>query len=164
MDDARTPALPDGYIESATENDPGPNPEMFRLGGFNRMIGLRYVARGEGWVKGILPLRPELLNKAGTAHGGLLSAIMDSVGTGSGCWCPYPGRIRQCVTLSLTANFVGVAKGEALHVTSRVKSSGRKVFSSEIEVHDDFGTLCAHGVGTFKYVKGTNDPYGVPIG
>ncbi|MGH1425066.1 MAG: PaaI family thioesterase [Pseudooceanicola sp.] len=135
---------------------------IHRLGGFNRMLGFRFVDRREGYLKGELELGPQHFNKGEFTHGGVYAAVLDSASTGSGLYCPYPGRVRQCATLSLTVNYVGMSKTGKLHVEARVTKSGRKIFSASAEVRDDDGNLCAHSIGTFKYIKGSDDPRGIP--
>ncbi|WP_375690361.1 PaaI family thioesterase [Pseudooceanicola sp. LIPI14-2-Ac024] len=135
---------------------------MHRLGGFNRMMGLRFTERGEGYLRAEIDLGPQHMNKAGVTHGGVYAAVLDSASTGAGLYCPYPGRVRQSSTLSLTVNYVGMSRGGTLHVDARVTKSGRTIYSVSAEVRDDAGTLCAHSIGTFKYMRGSEDPRGVP--
>ncbi len=144
------------------KDDDRPDAEMYRLGGFNTLLGLRFTDRGEGYLKAELDLGPQHMNKAGFTHGGVYAALLDSASTGSGGYCPYPGRVRKCVTLSLTVNYVGMSKGGTLTVEAHVTKAARKTFSAAAEVRDADGNLCAHSIGTFKYMKGSEDPRGVP--
>ena len=151
-------AAPDDAADPATDTG------MYRLGGYNRMLGLRFVERREGYLRAELDLGPHHMNKAGFTHGGVYAGILDSASTGSGLYCPYPGRIRKCSTLSLTVNYVGMSReGAMLTVVARVTRGGRSVFAAEAEVRDPDGNLCAHSIGTFKYMRGSEDPQGVPM-
>ncbi|MDF1855616.1 PaaI family thioesterase [Pseudooceanicola sp.] len=141
----------------------GTDDGIYKLGGFNQLMGFRIVERGEGFLKGEIDLQPYHMNKAKFTHGGVYAAVLDSACTGSGLYCPYPGRIRKCSTLSLTVNYVGMSKSGKLHIESRVTRSGRTIYSSVGEVYDDQGNLCAHAIGTFKYMRGSDDPKGVPM-
>lgn len=135
---------------------------MHRLGGFNRMLGLRFTERSEGHLKAEIDLGPQHMNKAEFTHGGVYAAVLDSCSTGAGLYCPYPGRIRKSSTLSLTVNYVGMSRGGKLHIEANVTKSGRTIYSVAAEVRDDEGNLCAHSIGTFKYMRGSEDPKGVP--
>lgn len=135
---------------------------MYKLGGFNTLLGFKFTERGEGYLKGELELQPHHFNKAKFTHGGVYAAVLDSASTGSGLYCPYPGRLRKCSTLSLTVNYVGMSQSGKLFVEARVTSSGRTIFSASAEVRDEAGRLCAHSIGTFKYFRGSEDPKGVP--
>ncbi|MGR3322746.1 MAG: PaaI family thioesterase [Pseudooceanicola sp.] len=143
--------------------DPDQDTGMYKLGGFNTLLGFRFIERGEGYLKGVLELEDRHMNKAKFTHGGVYAAVLDSACTGSGLYCPYPGRIRKCSTLSLTVNYVGMSRSGLLHVEGRVTRSGRTIFSAAGEVRDDAGDLCAHAIGTFKYMRGSEDPRGVPL-
>ena len=136
---------------------------MYKLGGFNTMLGLRFIERSEGHLKADLELRAEHMNKAGFTHGGVYAAVLDRCSTGAGLYCPYPGRIRKGSTLSLTVNYVGMSRGGRLHIEANVTRSGRTIYSVAAEVRDDEGNLCAHSVGTFKYMRGSEAPEGVPV-
>lgn len=142
--------------------EPREHEGMYQLGGFNQMLGFRFTERGEGWLKGELDLGPQHYNKAKFTHGGVYAAVLDSASTGAGLYCPYPGRVRKCATLSLTVNYVGMSTTGKLLVEARVTSGGRKIFSASAEVRDEQGKLCAHSIGTFKYLRGSDDPKGVP--
>lgn len=143
--------------------DPKADTGFYKLGGFNTMMGIRFTERGDGWLKSELSLRDDHKNKAGFVHGGVYAAMLDSSSTGAGLWCPYPGRIRQSSTLSLTVNYVGLSRGGTLFTEAKVTRAGRTIYSVAAEVRDDEGNLCAHSIGTFKYMRGSEDPRGVAL-
>src|SRR5438105_1495426 len=45
---------------------------------FNQHCGLQLIDAGPGWARMRMPLTPELLNPFGVAHGGAVSALIDS--------------------------------------------------------------------------------------
>ena len=81
----------------------------------------------------------------------------------AGTYCPYPGRIRTAMTLSLTTTFTGQCSGGTIRVTGRKRAGGTRIFNSTGEVHDDKGNLLAIAEGTFRIRSGSEKPEGVPI-
>jgi len=126
-----------------------------------RTLGIRLVAWAEDYCKAEMPLDPAYANRHGMPHGGLLMTLMDSVGGYCGCWCPYPGRVRRAMTLSMTTNFLGVAEGGLVAEARRV-GGGRSLFFSEMTVRDASGRLAGRATGTYRYRTASQTPYGEP--
>ena len=110
-----------------------------------------------------LEISEKLRNRSGRIHGGIFATLIDTIAGHSGCYCPYPGRIRRAVTLSLTTNYLGQPEGSMLIATARKRGGGSTIFYSDAEVRDERGTLLATGVGTFRYRTGSRTPEGQPI-
>lgn len=109
-----------------------------------------------------MPLRPEHMNRAGLPHGGLLTTLLDTASGYAGCYCSVPGNVRRTLTLSLTTNYIGVAKGTLLRATGTVTGGGKKIFFTSAEVRDDLGALIASATGTFRYHRGSESLEGLP--
>lgn len=133
------------------------------LHGFHNLLGYRQVSWLENEAIIELALRPEHLNLGGVIHGGVLTSLLDIAMAEAGTYCPYPGRIRKAITLSLTTTFTGQCSGGVIRVTGRKRAGGSRIFNSTGEVHDDQGNLLAIAEGTFRLRSGCESPEGVPL-
>lgn len=131
-------------------------------GGFHEVLGYRQAAWEEGRAELVLQVRPHHLNLSGVIHGGVLSTLLDVVCAQAGLYCPYPGRIRRALTLSLTTSFTGQARGGQIRAIGILRSQGRRIFASRGEVLDEEGNLLAMGEGTFRYRNGGERSDGAP--
>jgi uncharacterized protein (TIGR00369 family) len=133
------------------------------LMGFHSLLGYRQA----GWLEGEavieLDLKPRHLNLGGVIHGGVLTSLLDIAMAQAGTYCPYPGRMRKAITLSLTTTFTGQCSSGTIRVTGRKRAGGTRIFNSTGEVHDDQGNLLAMSEGTFRIRSGSDKPEGVPI-
>ncbi|MDX1599103.1 PaaI family thioesterase [uncultured Marinobacter sp.] len=133
------------------------------LPGFHNLLGYRQVSWEENEAVIELELQPRHLNLGGVVHGGVLTSLLDIVLAEAGTFCPYPGRMRKAITLSLTTTFTGQCSGGTIRVTGRKRAGGTRIFNSTGEVHDDKGNLLAIAEGTFRIRSGSEGPEGVPI-
>ncbi|WP_417530798.1 PaaI family thioesterase [Marinobacter lipolyticus] len=133
------------------------------LPGFHNLLGYRQVSWEESEAVIELDLQPRHLNLGGVIHGGVLTSLLDIVLAEAGTYCPYPGRMRKAITLSLTTTFTGQCSGGTIRVTGRKRAGGTRIFNSTGEVHDDKGNLLAIAEGTFRIRSGSEKPEGVPI-
>lgn len=125
-------------------------------------INMALTEWSDGYAKVAGPLGPPVINRSGVAHGGALMTMLDAVAGFAGCWCPYPGRVRRAVTLSLTSNFVAAGRSGQLIAEGRVVGGGRSIYYAEARVFDENGTLLTGGSGVFRYLKNGGDLYGDP--
>jgi len=133
------------------------------LPGFHNLLGYRQVSWEENEAVIEMELAPRHLNLGGVIHGGVLTSLLDIVLAQAGTYCPYPGRMRKAITLSLTTTFTGQCSKGVIRVTGRKRAGGTRIFNSTGEVHDDQGNLLAIGEGTFRIRSGSDKPEGVPI-
>lgn len=133
------------------------------LPGFHNLLGYRQVAWEQDEAVIELELKPEHLNLGGVIHGGVLSSLLDIVLAEAGTYCPYPGRMRKAITLTLTTTFTGQCSAGVITVTGRKRAGGSRIFNSTGEVRDDQGNLLAIAEGTFRIRSGSEKPEGVPI-
>mgnify|MGYP002403311520 CR=1 FL=1 len=131
--------------------------------GFYDVLGCRQVHWEEGKAVLELELRQYHLNLGGVIHGGVLTSLLDIACAQAGLYCPYPGRARRAVTLSLTTTFTGQASSGVIQVIGTLRSQGRRIFNSSGEVLDSEGKLLAMGEGTFRMRSGSEHPQGVPV-
>lgn len=148
-------------------NDPHATPSLTggrELTGFHEVLGYRQVSWTEQEAVIELEIAPRHLNLAGVIHGGVLTSLLDIVLAEAGCHCPYPGRIRRAVTLTLTTTFTGQCSGGVIRATGVRRAGGRRIFNSTGEIRDAQGNLLAIGEGTFRLRSGSESPEGVPVG
>lgn len=153
MQDRPPPEIPPGYDPLSQE----------RPSGFQQLLGYRITVWRPDYAEMELAVSAKLRNRSGRIHGGVFATMIDAIAGHAGCFCPYPGRVRKAVTLSLTTNYVGQPKGSTLIATARKRGGGNAVFFADAEVRDELGTLLATGVGTFRYRSGSRTPEGQPI-
>jgi len=124
-----------------------------RRGAFHRLIGWEVAHWVDGHVVLTCPVRPDFMNRSGALHGGLVATLMDSAGSYAGLG-PPPTHTEEMdargVTLSLTINYLGTARGGTLTITARRTGGGRSISFVSIRVEDDAGNTIADGVGTFR--------------
>lgn len=133
------------------------------LPGFHTLLGYRQVSWEEGKAVLALDLEPKHLNMGGVIHGGVLTSLLDIVLAEAGTYCPYPGRMRKAITLTLTTTFTGQCSAGTITATGTKRAGGTRIFNSTGEIHDDKGNLLAIAEGTFRIRSGSEKPEGVPI-
>ncbi len=133
------------------------------LPGFHNLLGYRQVAWEDGRAVIELEIQPQHLNLAGVIHGGVLTSLLDVALAEAGTYCPYPGRMRKAITLSLTTTFTGQCTGGVIQVTGIKRAGGRRIFNSTGEVRDQNGNLLAIAEGTFRLRSGSENPEGMPL-
>jgi uncharacterized protein (TIGR00369 family) len=114
---------------------------------FLKLLG----ARAEHWERGravvSLELRKELTNSWGSAHGGIVTTLLDVAMGGAAMSADV--HATGVVTVSLTVSFLRSAVG-SLVAEGRMIKGGRSLAFCEGEVRDAAGEVLAKGVGTFK--------------
>ena len=134
-----------------------------RYSGMQDLIGYRITVWRQDYAELELDIEPKHRNRSGRVHGGIFATIIDTVAGHAGCFCPYPGRVRKAVTLSLTTNYLAQSDGARLIATARRTGGGRAIFYTDAEVRDEEGTLLATGTATFRYRSGSRTPEGEPL-
>jgi len=132
--------------------------------GFQELLGYRLVRWEEGLAEMELHIERRHLNRAGVVHGGVLTTMLDTSMGFSATFCPFPGRVRRVVTLSLSTSFLGQARHGTLVATGRLRGGGRKIVSCTGEVRlRETGAVLAAAEGMFKYRTGSEHPDGVEL-
>lgn len=131
--------------------------------GFAAHLGFEFVE----WVPDraviALPIQDWHLNLAGVLHGGILATLLDIAGAAAGSYCPYPGRIRKAITLSMTTTFTGQAGAGTVRAIGRRRAGGQRIFNSSVDIVDAQDRLLAMGEGTYRLRRGCEGPEGMPI-
>jgi uncharacterized protein (TIGR00369 family) len=130
--------------------------------GFARSVGYQLTVWRADYAEIALALEPRHLNRSGVPHGGVIATLIDAACGFTGCFCPVPGRVRRCVTLSMTTSFLGqAAAGDTLTAKAKRTGGGKTVFFTHCDLVDSKGQLIATGEAVYKYRKGSEDPNGV---
>jgi uncharacterized protein (TIGR00369 family) len=121
-----------------------------RLPPFPKTLGIETVISDPGHAELHLKLRPELLNGGGTAHGGVIAALIDTAVGHATSLMGGEGR-QGSITLSLTVNYIAAVRlGGELRAVARVRGGGRSSAFCDCEVTDGDGTLVATGLSVMR--------------
>ncbi|HEY0833352.1 MAG TPA: PaaI family thioesterase [Azospirillum sp.] len=132
------------------------SPLDFEFVGFNRLLGFRLAEWAPDHAVLEVTIRPDLLNRSGILHGGVVASMIDAAGgfcgshtgpTGTGT----PGTHRRVLTLSLTTSYVGQAAQGVIRATAKRRAGGRRIYVATVEVTDAEGRIIAVGEGTYRY-------------
>jgi len=123
-------ALPDGLTQSA----------------FSELIGCRVQSLEDGVAHVALRLEPQLRNRGGKLHGGVLFSLVD-ISMGLACSSAH-GFDQQSVTIECKINYIrAVSEGDVLCI-AKVIHPGRRTLVVEAEVLQG-DKLVAKAQGTF---------------
>ena len=123
-------ALPDGLTQSA----------------FSELIGCRVQSVQDGIAQVALSLEPQLRNRGGKLHGGVLFSLVD-ISMGLACSSVH-GFDQQSVTIECKINYIrAVSEGEVLCI-AKVIHPGRRTLVVEADVLQG-DKLVAKAQGTF---------------
>jgi uncharacterized protein (TIGR00369 family) len=147
------PAIPPGY-DPLTDEATYP---------FQALLGFRVTAWADRYARVELELATHHDNRYGLPHGGVHATLIDTAAGFAGSWCPWPGRVRRAMTLSLTVNYIGQVKGRRLIAEARVTGGGRKSYFAGIDLTDELGNPVANAVATMRWRANGGDPFGDPV-
>ena len=136
---------------------------MAELKGFMHNLGGRLTRWGPDHATIEIEVTDTLLNGINVVHGGVLAALIDTVGARAGVFCAEPGRVRRAMTISLNVNLVGNVSKGVLIASGRVRKAGKTVFVSSCDVHDGDGNLLATGEVVGRYSRGSHRPEGIEM-
>ena len=114
---------------------------------FNTYLGIRVERKQAGTASASLDLAAQHLNRRGVAHGGVVSALLDSA-LGAAVISAMPQEW-WCATTSLSCQFIEGAGTGCLTATGSVLRRGRKIAFAAGEVRDDRNRLIATAQGTW---------------
>ena len=114
-----------------------PQPSRFDL-----LLGTEWLEDDPGGARVRLTLREELLQPVGVAHGGVLSALVESV-----CSHATNEAVREdglvAMGQSLSISFIRPITEGTIEVTAQARHRGRTTWVWGAEVSDADGRLCA---------------------
>lgn len=105
-------------------------------------------ALGHGTARLSMPLTTHFTNSFGTAHGGVIMALLDvALCTAARTLHPDAAGV---ITIGLDTSFVGVGVGPRLVAEGRVLKNGRSMIFVEGEARNEDGSLVAKAVATMR--------------
>jgi uncharacterized protein (TIGR00369 family) len=111
------------------------------------LLGFSLIQRQAGQVVLEAEIRPDLCNRRGVVHGGVLSALLDSAL--GGAVVAGIGAEEWCATLQLSVQYLAGARKGPLRATGRMLRRGRRCAFAGGEVLDADGQLVAQAQGTW---------------
>ena len=113
---------------------------------FSELLGCRLQRLDQGVAEVALSLEPQLRNRAGKLHGGVIFSLVD-IAMGLACSSAH-GFDQQSATIECKINYIrAVSDGDVL-CTARVIHPGRRTLVVEAEVYQE-QKLVAKAQGTF---------------
>jgi uncharacterized protein (TIGR00369 family) len=97
-----------------------------------------------------LPRRPEVANGVGVAHGGAISALVDTAAVGAAWASPGLGESSRGATAGLTVSYLAPSRESDLLAEARVLRRGRAIVVVEVDVSDAAGNHVARGLVTYR--------------
>ena len=117
-------------------------------------LDLGTLAWTETMVERYLDIEPFHLNRSGVVHGAIIMSLIDSASGRCGQF-PPPGQPKgSSMTVSLTCNFIGQAKGGRLIATAHRVSTGKSLYFTSVEVRNEAGEIVASANGVHRYRSG----------
>ena len=120
--------------------------------GLNGVLGFRLEDWRDGFARISVDLDERHRNRQGGLHGGVTATLIDAATGYCGVFEPDREKRRGNVTVSLTVNFVGRAKGDTLVCEARVVRAGRRIYFAHADVADDDGNPVATAEAVYAYV------------
>lgn len=114
---------------------------------FNTYLGVHVDAMSESHAEAHLDLAPHHLNVRGVAHGGVVSALLDTA-LGAAVVGAIP-KEWWCATTSLSVQFLEGAREGRITATGRVVRRGKRVAFASGEIRDERGGLIATAQGSW---------------
>ncbi len=122
---------------------------------FVQLLGMQLQRFEPGEAEILLPLREELTNSWGVAHGGVTMTLLDVAMAHAARSPVKPGgdSLPGVVTIEMKTSFMRPGEGVMRAVGRRMHHTATMAFC-EGQVFDERGRLVGHSSGTFKYLKG----------
>ena len=117
------------------------------------LLGFAITGWAEDYARIELPLSDRLTNRQGLPHGGIHATLLDTAMGFAGCYTGDPERRQMALTLSLTVNYLGQARGGKLIAEGWRTGGGRSTYFAEGSISDSTGALIATATGVFRYRK-----------
>jgi len=117
---------------------------------FDGFLGMKLQVHGPGKITYTLQIREDHLTAPDQCHGGVISAMMDSV-LGVTALSLAVSQANLCSTVEFKMNYISVARpGEIIEGSADVDYSGSKLITTSGFIRETkTGRLIAKGMGTF---------------
>ncbi len=109
--------------------------------GLEGLLGLEIVAFSRDEVRARVEVRDHLKQAFGLVHGGVYTAVAESVASMGTAWAVAPeGRI--AMGLANQTSFLRPITQGTIHALATARHSGRTTWVWDVEITDDEGRLC----------------------
>jgi uncharacterized protein (TIGR00369 family) len=114
------------------------------LGGFEKLIGLRFTSAKYDEICAEVPVRPELLQPYGLVHGGIYSTMIETIAS-VGAAVNAAARGQTTVGLENTTSFLKSVRAGTLYGKAIPLTRGKRTHVWEVSIRDDKDRLVATG-------------------
>ena len=139
-----------------------PNPDhiesikkLVRQSPFPSLLSMELTDIGIGYAVIEIQVESKHMQLMGAVHGGVLASLVDTVTY----WSVYYGiedPDKWLATVDLKVNYLAASGSGRLTARGRQIKVGKKLCYASAEVHDDNGTIVAHGASTLMILNGVN--------
>lgn len=132
--------------------------ESFARQPFAQLVGFHLERVEPGFAEFRLPLREEVTQQHGFAHGGVIATVADNAASYAAFSMMPPGSAPLTVEMKL--NWLAPGQGEALIARGQVLKAGRTLIPAEAKVYAVDGgeeTLVAQALVTVMCMTGRDD-------
>lgn len=133
---------------------PRPNPEhvarlreLIAASPYPSLLSMRLADIGAGFAELVVDVERKHMQLLGVVHGGVLAALIDT----AAFWAVYfgiPGAGDWYASVDLKLNFLAPAFAGSLVARGRQVKVGKKLCYATARIHDEQGTIVAHGAST----------------
>ena len=122
-----------------------------------RHLDLQLVDWDEHSARVRMPFSAAIDNRSGTPLGGALATLVDIAGAAA-VWAGHDfSKGGRHATVSISINFVGAARNEAVLATARCVRRQQELTYVSVDVESESGRIVANGLLTFRVVPQRRD-------
>lgn len=143
--------LTSNTLDTAAEKEAAADTSgLFHQVPFNRLLDIRREFAENGVARISMVARPDLTNKFGNAHGGVIATMIDVAMSNAAM--SRTGFTMAVVTIDMSTSFIKSGRGR-LTAHAQATGGGRSICFCEARIEDESGELVAKGMGSFKYIQ-----------
>ena len=114
---------------------------------FARLLGIEVESVEPGHAVLTMPIRDDLKQNHGIAHGGSIAAVIDSAMALA--IMPLLGENEKTTTVDLTIHYMRPLSGGTARASARVMRAVRRIITVSAELFDDQGRLASTAISTY---------------
>ena len=114
---------------------------------FARLLGIEVESVEPGHAVLTMPIRDELKQNHGIAHGGSIAAVIDSAMALA--IMPLLAENERTTTVDLTIHYLRPLTGGTARASARVVRAGKRIITVSAELIDEYGKLAATAISTY---------------
>ena len=118
---------------------------------FAKLLGIQVESIEPGHAVLTMPIRDELKQNHGVAHGGSIAALIDSAMALA--IMPLLGENERTTTVDLTIHYLRPLTQGSARTSARVVRAGKRVITVSAELFDDKEKLAATAISTYLRLK-----------